>query len=102
MSGVGLVDWAFIVVNVEGIIRNEIKLYKWVESVDPLQNFHPYICVIFSKAKAAVDYLDQIHQMKKRGLVPNSLYMEQLILRVGVADFLFYGYISKIGKTLYC
>ena len=31
------------------------------------------------KASAAVGYLDQLHQMKKRGVVPNTLFMEQLI-----------------------
>ena len=47
MSGVGLVDWAFIVVNVEGIIRNEIKLYKWVESFDPLTKLSPlHLCYL--------------------------------------------------------
>lgn len=31
------------------------------------------------KASAAAGYLDQLHQMKKRGAVPSSLFMEQLI-----------------------
>ncbi|XP_057305998.1 rapamycin-insensitive companion of mTOR-like isoform X2 [Hydractinia symbiolongicarpus] len=31
------------------------------------------------KASAAVGYLDQLHQMKKRGTVPNTLFMEQLL-----------------------
>ena len=34
------------------------------------------------KASAVVGYLDQIHKMKKRGSVPNTLVMEHLINQV--------------------
>lgn len=42
------------------------------------------------KASAVVGYLDQIHKMKKRGSIPNTLVMEHLINQVGFSYYIFH------------
>jgi len=48
-----------------------------------LKIFSVIFIVFYRKASAVVGYLDQIHKLKKRGCVANTLIMEQLINQVG-------------------